>query len=108
MSNRTFILQAIKNLVPVDAAFSIEGEEIYDNLKWLDTNYPKPTKDVVESEANRLIAEWNATEYQRKRVTQYPSLSELADAIYWQQQGDNSKMTAYLAKVAAVKEEFPK
>lgn len=108
MSNRTFILQAIKNLVPVDAAFAIEGDEIYDNLNWLDTKYPKPSKESVESEANRLIAEWNSAEYQRLRVKSYPPLSELADAIYWQQQGDNTKMEAYLAKVAAVKTEFPK
>lgn len=42
------------------------------------------------------------------RRAAYPPLEELADALYWQSQGDNTKMAAYLAKVKMVKERFPK
>jgi hypothetical protein len=42
------------------------------------------------------------------RRAQYPPLSDLADALYWQAQGDESKMAAYLAAVQAVKDRFPK
>lgn len=47
-------------------------------------------------------------DYRVKRRGEYPSLVDLADALYWQQNGDPSKMEAYLAKVAAVKEKYPK
>lgn len=44
----------------------------------------------------------------RLRQAMYPPLADLADAIYWQSQGDNSKLNAYNAAVAAVKAKFPK
>lgn len=47
-------------------------------------------------------------DYRAKRAMEYPPMTQLADAIYWQQNGDPSKMEAYLAKVAAVKEKYPK
>jgi hypothetical protein len=46
--------------------------------------------------------------YQQQRRQEYPPLSDFADAMYWQLQGDASKMEAYLAKVAAVKARYPK
>lgn len=55
-----------------------------------------------------LETEFNKTQYQRDRVMEYPPLAELADALYWQSQGDDSKMTAYLAAVDAVKAKYPK
>jgi len=42
------------------------------------------------------------------RRAAYPPLADLADALYWQSQGDNSKMDAYNAKIAAVKARYPK
>ena len=42
------------------------------------------------------------------RRAEYPPLADLADALYWQTQGDETKMTAYLEKIQAVKERFPK
>ena len=42
------------------------------------------------------------------RAKAYPSQADLADAIYWQARGDNSKMEAYLAKCDAVKVMYPK
>jgi len=49
-----------------------------------------------------------AEEIAAARRAAYPPLADLADALYWQSQGDNSKMDAYNAQVAAVKAEFPK
>jgi hypothetical protein len=46
--------------------------------------------------------------YQDERRMAYPPLSEFADAMYWQAQGDSSKMEAYMAAVDAVKAQFPK
>lgn len=46
--------------------------------------------------------------YQEERRMAYPPLAELADALYWQSQGDDSRLEAYLAQVAEVKAQFPK
>lgn len=48
------------------------------------------------------------SDYLERRRREYPPLTQLADALYWQQNGDPSKMEEYLAKVAAVKEKYPK
>ncbi|WP_025915792.1 hypothetical protein [Herminiimonas sp. CN] len=42
------------------------------------------------------------------RAKNYPPLTDLADALYWQAQGDASKMQAYLSKCEAVKAQYPK
>lgn len=47
-------------------------------------------------------------DYRERRRAEYPPVTQLADALYWQQNGDPSKMEAYLAKVAAVKAKYPK
>jgi hypothetical protein len=47
-------------------------------------------------------------DYQEQRRMAYPPLSDFADAMYWQAQGDDSKMAAYMAAVDAVKAQFPK
>ena len=46
--------------------------------------------------------------YSELRREAYPAVTELADALYWQSQGDESKMRDYLDKCAAVKAAIPK
>ena len=46
--------------------------------------------------------------YAQERQLRYPPIQDLADAIYWQANGDDSKMTAYLEKCRQVKENIPK
>lgn len=84
------------------------GEYIASNLEWHSNNISIPAKSQLEAELARLQAEYDATEYQRLRQPAYPPLSDLADALYWQSKGDESKMTAYLAQVAAIKNKYPK
>ena len=111
------IVNALKNLCP-DAQFVLDGGEIQwelddngnetpSNLTWFSST-PIPTKAQLDAELVRVAAGFAATEYQRKRREAYPPLSELADALYHQQNGDESQMTAYLAKVEAVKVKYPK
>jgi hypothetical protein len=64
--------------------------------------------EAVLAELSRLEEEYQLKEYQRQRQSEYPPLADLADAMYWQAQGDDSKMTAYLAAVQAVKDKYPK
>jgi hypothetical protein len=63
---------------------------------------------AVATEVTRLQAEYNAKAYQRSRAKEYPSLADFADAYYWAQNGDDTKMTAYIEKCAEVKEKYPK
>ncbi len=43
-----------------------------------------------------------------KRVAEYPPLTALADALYWQANKDSKPMDEYLAAVTAVKAKYPK
>ena len=62
----------------------------------------------VDAAAAELAAEAAATQYQRDRQPEYPSLADLADALYWSNQGDNTKLDEYYAACAAVKAKYPK
>ena len=97
------IAQALMNLRP-GAQWKVVGDEI----EWLDQEQTKPSKEEIYAEIAVIRQKIKDTEYQRKRMREYPPLTELADALYHQQNGDDSKMTAYLAKVEAVKQKYPK
>jgi hypothetical protein len=90
----------------VDGIFTGQYRPV--NLVWLDKNQSCPSREEIEAEVARLEAEWTATDYQRQRQPEYPPLADLADALYWQAQGDASKMTAYLAAIQSVKDKYPK
>jgi hypothetical protein len=89
------------------AQWSWSGTE-YSGLNWLDTEQTKPTPQEINTEIERLKQQELSKYYQQLRVQEYPPLSEFADAMYWQSQGDDSKMTAYLAACEAVKLKYPK
>jgi hypothetical protein len=96
-------------------------EEFLSMFRRVIKEYPDRTPDLDDNPLNfgvtwaeavaekqRLELDYQAKEYQRQRQPEYPPLADLADALYWQAQGDNSKMTAYLAAVQAVKDKYPK
>jgi len=101
-----FIVEALHNLKP-EATWSLNGDT-YSGLIWLDETQTKPTEEEVTQEVARLHAEYNKTEYQRQRAPEYPDLKEFADAYYWAQNGDNTKMNAYIVKCSAVKDKYSK
>ena len=76
------------------------GSAIYGNcdLTW----------EQVHTKFLELKKEWEDTQYQRDRAPQYPSLADFADAYYWAQKGDNTKMNAYIAQCDEVKNQYPK
>jgi hypothetical protein len=94
--------KALNSLAP-DAVWSMDAED-YDQLTWLSNDIPKPTKEEVEAEVSRLQAEYDAKEYQRQRVPEYPSIGDQLDAIW--KGGD--AYDAMLAKVMAIKDKYPK
>ena len=68
----------------------------------------QPTEAELQAAWDAYVVEQNATQYQRDRQPEYPSLADLADALYWSNQGDNTKLDAYYAACAAVKAKYPK
>lgn len=117
-----FYADAISNLLPEGAGFSMAGpmdwnQEMINgvmtqttptNVKVFDQSISLPYKAQIDAEVEKLKAQWETTEYQRLRKLEYPSLDMLADALYWQQQGDATKMQAYLEAVQEVKNKYPK
>jgi hypothetical protein len=94
---------ALMSLRP-GAQFILRGEE----LEWLDTAQTQPTDAEIATELARLQADYTSKAYQRNRAKEYPPLTDLADALYHQSKGDETKLTAYLAKCEAVKQKYPK
>jgi hypothetical protein len=114
------IVKALLSLTP-DASWALDGPEIIweedadnvgeytpKNLIWHSKNIPMPSKEQIETRINELQAIADSLAYQEQRKQEYPPLADLADALFWQANGDNSKMTSYLAQVAAVKDRYPK
>jgi hypothetical protein len=103
------VIRAIKELRPGSQfAFGKNSQEIqvldFDHLIWLDKNTTAPTQTEMDAQ----LAKQEAERYKDQRAPEYPPLSDLADAVYWQSQGDESKMVAYVAAVEAVKAKYPK
>lgn len=74
-----------------------------DTVEWSDGSQAiSPT--VLQAEVNRLQAEYDAKEYQRKRAPEYPAIGDQLDAL-WKGGEAAAEM---LAKVQAVKAKYPK
>jgi hypothetical protein len=97
---------ALSNIRP-GAQWAWSGKTC-EGLNWLDQQQTKPTVQEINAEIERLKQEELNKYYQQLRVQEYPPLSEFADATYWQNHGDPTKMTAYLAACEAVKQKYPK
>lgn len=91
---------AIHSLVP-NAEFSISGNK-YEEIEWYSENIPKPTLQEIDAELQRLQAEHDRKDYQRKREEAYPSIEEQLDLMY------HGGYDAWKAAIQAVKDQFPK
>ena len=74
----------------------------------VDGNIIELDQALVDAKAAEIQAELDATQYQRDRQPEYPDLANLADALYWSNQGDNTKLDEYYAACSAVKAKYPK
>jgi hypothetical protein len=50
----------------------------------------------------------DAHAYIAKRASEYPNVTDFADAYYWAQKGNTALMDAYVAKCDAIKLKYPK
>ncbi len=102
------ITKAILLLRP-GAIWSLDGDT-YDGLQWLEKpvwegGQKKPSRLEVEAEVARLQKEWEDTEYQRLRATEYPPAVDYIDGLV---KGDTEQMQAYIDACLAVKAKYPK
>jgi len=86
--------------------FVAAGTE-YENIEWYDER-EKPTKELLEQKYKELQHNNDLNRYKKERQSQYPVWEVLADAIYHQQKGDNSKMEEYIKMCDEVKQKYPK
>ena len=106
MSKVFTISDALISLLP-GIQWSMYGSD-YSTIVWHEEVDNTPTLEQLEQEILRLQQEYDSKLYQRQRQVEYPPLSELADALYWQNKGDTTKMQDYLAKCELVKQKYPK
>jgi len=106
MSRMFVYADAIESLCP-GSEWTIYGNDP-DQIIWHKPPALIPTKDELVAEVARLQADYDAKLYQRQRAPEYPPLSDLADALYWQAQGNMEPMNRYMAACEAVKAKYPK
>jgi hypothetical protein len=97
------INKAISNLRPA-SSFSLLGDG-YETLIWQDSNTEPPTESEVQAEVARLQAEYDAQQYQRDRVKEYPSIQEQLDMQYWDAVNGT---TVWQDTINAIKAKYPK
>jgi len=100
------LTDAIVSLYP--NCFFVLHNEDYEMLEWYSKEHKKPSKEILLAELTRLQELDNKMQYKTSRAQEYPPLEDLADALYWQNKGDNSKMQIYLTACEAVKQKYPK
>jgi hypothetical protein len=75
-----------------------------DDIEWLDTEQTQPTDAEIDAEVIRLQTEYDAKQYARSRVTEYPPIGDQLDALF--------KAGVFPAEMAAViqavKDKYPK
>ena len=91
--------QALMSLRP-GAQWSLSHAD--DKLTWLDTEQIKPTNDEIDAEIIKLKTNYDAKEYQRKRVLEYPTIDECVHAIL------DDELDELQVKRKAVKDKYSK
>lgn len=90
---------AVRSLFP-DGQFNVSAEGV---VEFLDGN--SVTEEQIVAEEQRILKEWNDTEYQRNRSTSYPSLQDQLDMQYWDSVNGTTNWKDAIAKV---KTDIPK
>jgi hypothetical protein len=95
-----FIAQACISLRP-EAGVSIDDNGIH----WYGIEKNNiPTDTEITAETTRLKAEYDAKEYTRKRVKEYPSIGDQLDALFHA----GVFPAEMAAEIQAVKDKYPK
>jgi len=91
---------------PLSAHWTLEDANDYNTLSWLDENNPKPTKEEIDAEIDRLTKEHNYKEF---RSENYPTIPEQLDMLWHSMdKGEIAKSELFYKKLADVKENYIK
>tara|TARA_R100000808_G_scaffold20400_1_gene44130 strand:- start:10 stop:297 length:288 start_codon:yes stop_codon:yes gene_type:complete len=88
---------AIVALCP-DATFGLQNNKVV----WRDEKIKQPTDKEINDKIAELQADYDAKQYQRDRLQEYPDLQECIHAIL------DDDLTALQAKRKLVKDKYPK
>lgn len=94
------LIDAIISLVP-NAEVCTRGNEI----EWIVEPLTKPSREEIDAELERLQAEYDSKDYQFKRTSEYPPMTDYLDGVV---KGDQAQIDAYIAACLAVKAKYPK
>jgi hypothetical protein len=67
--------------------------------------HPELTWSTVDAEMHRLLAEYDADLYARKRKKEYPDIYDYMDGVV---KSDQEQIDKYIADSQAVKDKYPK
>ena len=93
------IEQAILNLNPA-ASFAV-GRSNINEITWLHGTTPIPLEDI-QTEVDRLQAEYDAQEYARSRAKEYPAIVDQLDDIF------HNGIDGWKATIQVTKDKYPK
>ena len=93
-------LDAIKSLEP-NAEFVLVEDEI---TEWHSEDITQPTDEAIATEQARLQAEYDAKDWERNRLEQYPSLQDCIHALL----DGGQTLTDLQAARQLVKDTYPK
>jgi hypothetical protein len=93
------IIKAIIAINP-NANVSIEDNDV-DKITWLNGT-TVISKSDIETKLAELQAAFDAKDYQRKRVEEYPSMADQLDDIY------HNGIDAWKATIKVTKDKYPK
>jgi len=93
------IIKAIVAINP-NANVSIEDNDV-DQITWLNGT-AVISKSDIETKLAELQAAFDAKDYQRKRVEEYPSMADQLDDIY------HNGIDAWKATIKVTKDKYPK
>ena len=94
----------VKSILKINtnAKFNIIGDNIDTCvIQWLDGTTPISKADI-EAKMVEVQADYDAKEYQRKRVLEYPSIADQLDDIY------HNGIDAWKATIKITKDKYPK
>lgn len=83
--------------------FTVDDED-FEKVRWIDEPQRRPTQGEVQAEIARLKKRQAATEYQRKRASEYPPVGDQLDAIL----KGGADLDVLKTVVAAIKAKYPK
>lgn len=108
-TRRIFGLVDALNSIKFAASWTIEGEEIYQNLTWLDADLPCPTEEEIQAKIDQLQQQYDLEFYREVRADQYPSIGDQLDMLWHAMDADPAKrLEPFYTSIKTVKDQNPK